>query len=145
MVVSAVLFGLFQCLALAIELMAVTNDAPDPFLSTPVNWLGILFGPVIYLLADNESNRRVTNLVVVALFVIAAVLGLTPGRFFLFPYYHQILLMGAMVSGVAIACYNFPRPAGSSKIKHRILIGILAWGPLVSATIWLTLLSGPIV
>jgi hypothetical protein len=53
--------------------------------------------------------------------------------------------MGAIVSGLVIAVYNFPWPPGLSKIKHRILLGILALGPVVSATIWLTLLSGPIV
>jgi hypothetical protein len=146
MVVFAVLFSLFQCLAMAILLVAaVANDAPDPWLSTPLIWLGILFGPAIYLFADKESNRPIINLVVAVLFAIAIVLGLTPGRFTLFPYYHQILSMGAIVSGVAIAVYNFPWPPGLSEIKHRILLGILALGPVVSATIWLTLLSGPIV
>jgi hypothetical protein len=113
-------------------------------LTTPLIWLGILFGPAIYLFADNESNRPVINLVVAVLFVTAVALGLTSGRFAFFPYYHQILLMGAIVSGLAIAVYNFPWP-GSSTIKHRILVGILALGPVVGATIWLTLLSGPIV
>jgi hypothetical protein len=144
--VFAVLFSAFQCLALAILLVAaVANDAPDPWLSTPLIWLGILFGPAIYLFAENDSSRPVINSVVAVLFVIAVVLGLTPGRFTLFPYYHQILSMGAIVSALAIACYNFPTPPGSSKIRHRILLGILASGPVVSATIWLTLLSGPIV
>jgi hypothetical protein len=146
MVVFAVLFSLFQCLAMAIWLVAaVANDAPDPWLSTPLIWLGILFGPAIYLFADKEFNRPIINLVVAVLFAIAIVLGLTPGRFTLFPYYHQILSMGAIVAGLAIAAYNFPSPPGSSKIKHRVLLGILTLGPVVSATIWLTLLSGPIV
>ncbi len=124
--------------------LAITNNPPDLWLSVPLIWLGILFGPAIYLFADNESNRPAINLVVSALFVIAVVLGMTPGRFNLFPYYHQILSMGAIISGLAIAVYNSPWP-GSSKIKYRILLGILAFGPVVSATIWLTLLSGPIV
>jgi hypothetical protein len=146
MVVFAVLFSLFQCLVMAILLVvAVANDAPDPWLTTPLIWLGILFGPAIYLFADNESNRPVINLVVAVLFVIAIGLGLTPGRFTLFPYYHQILSMGAIVCGLAIAAYNFAWPPGSSTIKHHILLGILALGPVVSATIWLTLLSGAIV
>jgi hypothetical protein len=145
MVAFAVLFSLLQCLAIALCFVAGTNDAPDPFLSTPLIWLGIQFGPALYLFADNKSKRPVTNLVVVVLFVIAIVLGLVSGRFTLFPYYHQILSMGAIVSGVAIAVYNFPRPPDLSKIKHRILLGILALGPAVSATIWLTLISGPIV
>jgi hypothetical protein len=145
MVVFAVLISIFQCLAMAICLVAVANDAPDPWLSTPLIWVGILFGPAIYLFAVNESNRPVINLIVPVLFVIAVVLGLTPGRFTLFPYYHQILSMGAIVSGLAIAVYNFPWPLGSSTIKHHVLLGILALGPVVSAAIWLTLLSGPIV
>lgn len=146
MVVFAVLFSLFQCLAMAILLVvAVANDAPDPWLTTPLIWLGILFGPAIYLFADNESNRPVINLAVAVLFVIAIVLGLTPGRFTLFPYYHQIFSMGAIVAGLAIAAYNLPWRPDSSKTRHRILLGILALGPVVSATIWLTLLSGPIV
>jgi hypothetical protein len=145
MVVFAVLFSLFQCLAMAIPLAAVANDPPDPWLSAPLIWLGILFGPAIYLFARNESNGPVINAVVVVFFVIAIVLGSTSGRFTLFPYYHQILSMGAVVSGMAIAGYNFPGSPGSSRVKHRILLGILALGPVVGATIWLTLLSGPIV
>jgi hypothetical protein len=145
MVVSGVLLSLLQCLAMTICFVAITNNPPDLWLSIPLIWLGILFGPAIYLFAENESNRPVINLAVAVLFVIAIVLGLTPGRFPLFPYYHQILSMGAIVSGLAIAVYNFPWPPGLSKIKHRILLGILALGPVVSATIWLTLLSGPIV
>jgi hypothetical protein len=144
MVVFAILFSLLQCLAMTICFVAVTNNPPDLWLSLLLIWLGILFGPAIYLFAENESNRPVINLVVAVLFVMAVVLGFTPGRFALFPYYHQILLMGAMVSGLAIAVYNFPWP-GSSIVKHRVLLGILALGPVVSAAIWLTLLSGPIV
>ena len=145
MVVFAVLFSLLQCLAMAIGFAAVATDAPDPLLSTPLIWLGILFGPAIYLFARNESNGPIINLAVAVFFVIAIVFGLTSGRFTLFPYYHQILSMGAIVSGVAIAVYNFPWFRDSSRVKHRILLAILALGPVVGGTIWLTLLSGPIV
>jgi hypothetical protein len=144
-VIFVVLFGLFQCLAMAICFAAGAINAPNPWLSAPLIWLGILFGPAVYLFADNESNRPIINLIVVALFVIAIILGLTSGRFTLFPYYHQILSMGAIVSGLAIAAYNFPWSPDSPRIKHRLLLGIVALGPLVGATIWLTLLSGPIV
>jgi hypothetical protein len=128
MVVFAVLFSVFQCLAMTICFAAISNNPPDLWLSIALIWLGILFGPAIYLFADNESNRPVINLTVVVFFVIAIVLGLTSGRFSLFPYHHQILSMGAIVSGLAIAVYNFPWPSGS-KIKHRVLLGILALGP----------------
>jgi hypothetical protein len=144
-VVFVVLFSFLQCLAMAICFVAVANDAPDPWLNAPLIWLGILFGPAIYLFASNQSNRPVINLIVAVFFVIAVVLGLTPGRFIPFPYYHQILSMGAIVSGLAIAVYNFPSRPGSSTTRRHILLGILALGPVVSATIWLTLLSGPIV
>jgi hypothetical protein len=109
MVVFAILFSLFQCLVMAILLvLAVSNDGPNPWLSNPVIWLGILFGPAIYLFAGNKFRRPVINLAVAVLFVMAVVLGFTPGRFALFPYYHQILLMGAMVSGLAIGGLQFP-------------------------------------
>jgi hypothetical protein len=145
MVVFAVLFSLFQCLAMTFCFLAITNNPPDLWLSIALIWLGILFGPATYLFADSESNRPFINSVVALLFVTAVVLGLTPGRFILFPYYHQILSMGALVCALAIAVYNFPSPIGLSTVKHNVLLGILALGPVVSATIWLTLLSGPIV
>jgi hypothetical protein len=144
MVVSAVLFSLIQCFAIAVCFALGANDAPNPLFSTPLIWIGILFGPAIYLFARNDSNGPIINWVVAAVFVIAVGLSLTSGRFTLFPYYHQILSMGAIVSGLAIGCYNFPWSAGSLRIRHRVLLGILAIGPVVGATIWLTLLSGPI-
>src|SRR5436305_9570743 len=144
MVVFAILFSLLQCLAMTLCFVAVTNNPPDLWLSLLMIWAHILFGPAIYLFAENGSNRSIINLVVAICLVIALVLGMIPGRFALFPYYHQILLMGAMVSVLAIAVYNFPWP-GSSIIRRRILLGILALGPVLSAMIWLTLLSGPIV
>jgi hypothetical protein len=145
MAVFAVLFSLFQCFAIAVGFVAGATDAPDPWLSVPLIWLGILFGPATYLFARTASNGSIVNLAVVVLSVVAIVLGFTSGRFPLFPYYHQIISMGVIVSSLAIASYNFPWSPRSSKTKNRILLGILALGPMVGATIWLTLLSGPIV
>jgi hypothetical protein len=144
MVVFAILFGLFQCLAMATWFVAFGLNAPDPFLSAPLIWLAILFGPATYLFARDVANPSIINLVVAIVTVVAIVLGLTPGRFTLFPYYHQILSMGAIVSVLAIASYNSPWSPGSPG-KRPVLIGILASGPVIGATIWLTLLSGPIV
>lgn len=124
--------------------LAIANDSPDPFLTTLLMWLGIQFGPAIYLFADSEPGRPL-NLVVAVLLATAIVLALTPGRFTLLPYYHQILLMGAIVSGLAIAVYNLPSHRRSSRTRRGVLLGILLLGPMVSAAIWLTLLSGPIV